>query len=925
MSSIYKTLLVIFFVWVGIPTLLSQRVDNGNRSSRRATRAERSKQAEQPDSLQLTDSIAANDSTALADSTKQTGMGLEAPVDYTAKDSIVMTAGNMAYLFGDANVKYQQIELKADQIDLSMDSSLVYAKPGLDSIGEAFGFPVFKDGEQEYESKSMSYNFKSKKGYITDVITEQGEGYVIAGQTKKMPNDEMYMNDGKYTTCDLHDHPHFYFQLSKAKVRPGKNIVAGPAYLVLEGVPLPLAAPFFFFPFSNSYSSGVIFPTFGEESSRGFFLRDGGYYFALSDYIDLAVTGELYTKGSWGLQARSSYKKRYRYSGNFNLAYLITKLGEKDMPDYSLGKDFKINWTHSQDPKANPYRTFSASVNFGTSSFDRNQATNLGHPSSTENTKASSVNISQRFPNFPLTLSATMNINQRSQDSSVSVTLPTLNIALTRVYPFRRKAAVGAERWYEKISLSYNGDFRNTITTKDNLLFKSNLMKDWKNGMQHTIPVSATFSLFKYINISPSFNYKERWYTSKVEKTYDPIKKGLTPSDTTWGFNRVYDYNAAISASTTLYGFYKPLPFLGDKVQTIRHRFDPSVSFSAAPDFGDPRYGYHKQITYMDYDGEVHTTEYSPYEGQMFNVPGKGKQGNVNFSIDNNIEMKVKSDRDTTGFRKISLVDKLTLGMSYNLAADSFQWSNMNAALRLKLSKQFTLNLNGVFDTYTYGYDEETKQVTKVNVPRWRAGKGLGRLMSTGTSFSYTFNNDTFKKLFGPKDEQGGTSSTDRSEESDTNTPPDGMGPEPEDNPENPAANEGGSDGYDGYGYMINKVPWSLSFSYSMSLGYDLQEFVPETLEYKYKITNSLSFNGNIQPTKNWRFNFNATYDFDVKKISYMNCSVTRDLHCFQMSANFIPVGPYKSYSFSISVSSAMLKDLKYDQRNNYRDTMDWY
>lgn len=929
MSSIYKTLLVIIFILVALPALFSQQQVRDNKTENRTQRSARSRRVvAEVDSVALQDSLRAKDSTLVADSTKRTGMGLDAPVDYKANDSIVMTANNMAYLFGEANVKYQQIELNADQIDLSMDSSLVYAKPGKDSIGDPIGFPVFKDGTEEYESKSMSYNFKSKKGYITDVITQQGEGYVVAGKTKKMANDEMFMQGGKYTTCDLHDHPHFYFQLTKAKVRPGKNIVSGPAYLVLEDVPLPLAAPFFFFPFSKTYSSGVIFPTFGDESTRGFFLRDGGYYFALSDYIDLALTGEIYTKGSWGLQARSSYKKRYKYSGNFNLAYLITKIGDKGLPDYSKGTDFKINWTHSQDPKANPYRTFSASVNFGTSSYDRNQSANLGLPSSTENTKASSINIAQRFPNFPLTLSATMNINQRSQDSSVSVTLPTLNIALTRIYPFRRKAAVGSERWYEKISVSYNGDFRNTINTKDNLLFKSNLLKDWKNGMQHSIPVSATFNVFKYINISPSFNYKERWYTSKIDKAYDVTQNRLMPRDTTWGFNRVYDYNASVSASTTLYGFFKPLPFLGDKIQMIRHRFDPSVSFSAAPDFGDPRYGYYKQITYMDYEGEIHTTEYSPFEGQMFTPPGKGRQGAVNFSLDNNIEMKVKSDRDSTGFRKISIIDKLSLGMSYNMAADSFQWSNLNTTLRLKLSKQFTLNLNGVFDTYTYGYDEKTNRPYKVNVPRWRAGKGIGRLMTTGTSFSYTFNNDTFKKLFGPKDEKGtsNNSSIDRSEESDTNTPPDGIAPEAE--ASTTGSKRGKKEGngeYDAYGYMISKIPWSVSFSYSMSLGYDNTKFNPKKLEYDYMLTNSLSFNGNIQPTKNWRFNFNATYDFDVKKISYMNCSITRDLHCFQMSANFIPVGPYKSYSFSISVSSAMLKDLKYDQRNNYRDTMNWY
>lgn len=877
-----------------------------------------------PDSLTL-----AKVDTLAADSVRKSPNALEAPVAYQAEDSIVMTAGNMAYLFGDGNVKYQQIELQSEEIIMSLDSSLVYAQFGVDSIGEEFGYPLFKDGDQEYEAKTMRYNFKTKKGYITDVITQQGEGYVTADQTKKLDNNDMFMLGGKYTTCDNHEHPHFYIQMTKAKVRPQKNIVTGPAYLVLEDVPLPIGLPFGFFPFSSTYSSGVIFPSFGEESARGFFLRDGGYYFAINDYVDLALTGEIYTKGSWGLQARSNYKKRYKFSGNFNLAYLITKLGDKGLPDYSQTKDFKITWTHTQDPKANPYRTFSASVNYGSTSYDRNQINSIYNTANTNNTKASTVNITQRFPNFPLSLSANMSITQRTQDSAISVTLPSLNISLTRIFPFKRKNAVGSERWYEKIAFQYTGELRNSIDTKDSLLFKSNLIKDWKNGMNHNITLSSTFNMFKYLNISPNFSYRERWLTHRVNKEYDPTQNRLMAKDTIYGFNRLYDYDASVSLSTTLYGFFKPLPFLGDKIQMIRHRFEPQVSISGHPDFGSPNYGYWKTVTYMDYNGEIRTETYSPFEGQVFSAPGQGKAGAINFSVSNNLEMKVKSDKDSTGFKKISLIDNLTLGMSYNMAVDSFKWSNLSATLRLKLSKQFTLNLNGTFDTYTYQLTDDGKALRRVDIPRWKAGKGIGRLMNTGTSFSYTFNQDTFKKWFGGKDED-----KDKNKDSNSSSNSDTTGPVDDESTETGSGSESGgrlrnkkeNEGeFDSYGYMVNKVPWSFSFNYGMSLNYDTQKFNPKTLEYKYKITHSLGFNGNIQPTKGWRFNFNATYDFNVHKISYMNCSISRDLHCWQMSCNFIPVGPYKSYSFTIAVSSSLLQDLKYDKRNTYRDNLPWY
>ena len=863
------------------------------------------------------------DSLALAnDSVPEKKAGLDAPVTYQATDSMVMTAGNWAYLYGEGDVKYQNIELQSELIEMNLDSSMVYAKFGLDSIGDEFGYPLFKEGEQQYESKTMRYNFKSKKGYITDVITQQGEGYVTAGRTKKMEGDVLNMVGGRYTTCDEHEHPHFYIQMTKAKVRPKKNIVTGPVYLVLEDVPLyPLGLPFCFFPFSSTYSSGIIMPTFGDESTRGFYLRDGGYYFALSDYMDLAVLGEIYTKGSWGLSAKSQYKKRYKYSGNFNASYLVTKLGDKGLPDYSLSKDFKIQWTHTQDAKANPNLTFSASVNFATSSYDRNNTNSLYNGDINNNTTSSSVNITKRFPNSPFTISGTMNVNQVKRDSSISLTLPSLTVTMTKIFPFKRKKPIGKERWYEKIAMSYTGTFSNSITTKENQLLKSNLVKDWKNGAQHKIPVSATFQLFNYINITPQFDYTERWYTSKITQEYDPQQQRMVARDTTYNFYRVYDFSGSISASTTLYGFFKPLPFLGNKVEMIRHRFEPSVSFSAAPDFASSRFGFYEHYVYQDANGNDQEYIYSPFSHNMYGVPGQGKQGNVSFQLNNNLEMKVRSDKDSTGFKKISLIDKLSLGMSYNLAADSFQWSDLSASIRLKLSKSYTLNLSGMFDTYTY---DENGQ--RLDIPRWKAGKGIGRLRSTSTSFSYTFNNDTFKKLFGKKDDTSGTGASANGQEG---TDP-GVGPmegettgEEETSGGRLLGKKKDTGEYDSDGYLLGNIPWSLSFSYSLSLGYG--SFNREKREYDYRLTNSLSFNGNIQPTKNWTFNFNATYDFDAKKISYMTCNISRNMHCWQMTASFVPVGPYKSYSFSVSVSSSLLKDLKYDKRSNYRDGQDWY
>ena len=511
-------------------------------------------------------------------------------VDFSAKDSLVMFGQNKAFMYGDSKVVYGEIDLAADELQMDMRESTVYAVGRPDTTGEIIGSPVFKDKSGEYESKTMRYNFKTERGYITDVVTQQGEGYLTGGKTKKMEDNTYFMENGRYTTCDDHEHPHFYMQLTKAKVVPKKNVVSGPAYMVLCDVPLPLAVPFGYFPFSSKYSSGIIMPTFGDDYQRGFYLSDGGYYFAINDYVDLALTGEIYTKGSWGLAARSSYRKRYKFSGNFDMSYLTTINGEKGDPDYSKQKNFRISWTHTQDNKANPNMTFSASVNFATSGYSRNDVNSYYNSSFTENTKNSTVNLSYRFSS-KFQMSTTASLTQRSQDSTLSVSFPNFTFSLSQVAPFKRKRMVGSERWYEKIKLSYTGSFQNNLTAKQNVFFKKSLIKDWSNGMRHSVPISATFSLFDYINVSPSLQMQDRMYTRKVRRSWDQgeMKEVM---DTTYGFYNIFDFSAAVTLDTKIYGFFQPLKFMGDKVKMIRHVMSPSISFSASPDFSSPFWGY---------------------------------------------------------------------------------------------------------------------------------------------------------------------------------------------------------------------------------------------------------------------------------------------------------------------------------------------
>lgn len=857
----------------------------------------------QKDSLQKTDTLQ-SDTIRLDSVMPKKKQPLDAPVIYESNDSTTFTLGGAATLYGSGKVNYQKIELAAEVISMNLDSSTVHAYGIADSTGTIKGKPVFKDGDTSYDTETINYNFKTRKAGITDVVTQQGEGYVVGTIAKKDAEDNIYMKDGKYTTCDHHDHPHFYMQLTRAKVKPKKNVVTGPAYLVVEDVPLPLAVPFFFFPFSSSYSSGFVMPSYMDDSSRGFGLTEGGYYFAINDMVDLKVTGDIFTKGSWRLSGLTNYNRRYKYSGTLQADYQVTKTGDKGMPDYAVSKDFKIVWSHRQDAKASPNSTFSASVNFSSSSYEQSNINNLYNSSLlTQNTKTSSISYSRSFPDIGLTLSGTTNIAQTMRDSSVAVTLPDLNISLNRFFPFKRKKAAGEERWYEKISISYSGRLTNSIRTKDDRLFKAGL-SEWENAMNHNIPVSATFTLFKYLQLSPSVNYTERWYTRKIDQHYNQETHRLEalPGDTINGFYRVSNYSASLSLSTKLYGMYKPI-FMKSKDIQIRHVFTPQVSLSGAPGFSK----YWEE--YTDYNGN--TQYYSPYTGQPYGVPQREGSGTVSFSVSNNIEMKYYNAKEDT-VKKISLIDEFGLGMSYNMAAKERPWSDLSMNVRLKLTKNYTFNMNATFATYAYTFDKNGN-VTTSNRTEWSYGR-FGRFSGYGSSFNYTFNNDTWKKWFGPKEDKKKENNNGQENEEDA-----AIGQEPEQKKVEKAK-------ADADGYQEFKMPWSLSLSYSFNIREDQSKPINRhSMRYPYTYTHNLNANGNIKISNNWSISFNSGYDFQAKEITQTSCTISRDLHCFNIQASLSPFGRWKYYNVTIRANASILQDLKYEQRSQTQSNIQWY
>ncbi|MBR4705769.1 MAG: LPS-assembly protein LptD [Paludibacteraceae bacterium] len=874
---------------------------------------------------------------------------LKAPVYYQSADSMVMTKNGTAYLHGKGELKYETMELTSEYIRMNLDSSLVYAQGVYDSLNyEWIGKPVFKDGKDSYETNEMTYNIRTQKGYIRHVVTQQGEGYVIADKTKKRNDNVMMMAGGQYTTCDDHDHPHFYLKMTKAKVKPGDYIACGPAYMVVGEVPLPLAIPFGFFPISKSYSSGIIMPNFGDDYSRGLNLSGGGYYFAINDYMDLQILGDIYTRGTWAIRAQSKYIWRYHFTGNVNISYRNDVTGEKGLPDYATSKNFQVQWTHSQDPKFNPYCTFSASVNFATSGYNRSNINSYYNSALySENTKSSTISYTQRFPDSQWSLSATASLTQRTKDSTLSLTAPELAVNMSRISPFKeirqkviakKGGVMGKERWYEKIQMSYSMNGRiATSNMKEKDFATSNFLRDWQTGMQHSIPISASFMLFKYLSVTPSINLKDRMYFQRIDRSWDDTNQELH-MDTTNGFYNVFDFNVGLSLSTKIYGFYTPLKklFPKSRVEKFRHVISPSLSISYHPDFEKKFWGYYGSYDEPVYSGvdtitgrKIQKTDesgnpvyqhqtYSRFSNGIYgNAPSGGMSATLNFGLANNLEMKIVNREDTTGknpYKVVSLIDNFEVTGGYNFAADSMRWSKFDVNLRLKFPKlnNYSVNLNTHLDPYMYelnalGYPVRTDK------QYWHHGR-FPHWDGLSWTFNYTISNNTIKK-WKEKAAARREGRIAKSEEANGEGDLSAVEKNEDGTDKNAKQKKKGTEEVED-GYIKTDFPWSISINYSLRYG-DSNEFDYDKMYYKMKFTHSLILSGNLGLGKGWKVSANMTYNFEHKQVTACTFNVSRDLHCWNMSASINPIGPFKSYTFHIGVNASILSDLKYDKNSN--------
>ena len=818
---------------------------------------------------------------------------LEATITYSAIDSIIPDFENQkVYMYKGGVVNYQTIELKADYIVLDLANKEVYAEGLPDSTGTKVGTPVFKDGAEEFESKILRYNFETKKGIISDVKTKEGDGFVHSELTKKISPNEFILRKGKYTTCDA-DPPHFYLRMTKAKVISNNKIITGPAYMVLEDFPIyfPLI-PFGYFPNSSTYTSGILIPTYGEEQTRGFFLREGGYYWAANEFFDLAVRGDIYSKGSWATKLNSNYRVRYRFNGNFDFSYNLNKYSEEPLPDAKTTKGFSLAWSHSQDSKANPNRTFSANVNLSSSSFDKENSLTVRSYLQTQ--KSSSISYSKKFENSPFNLSLNLRHSQNSLDTTISLSIPELTFNMSKINPFKIKNRVGAIKWYEKISFSYSGNLKNSINNApEKEILKKSLVRDWQNGIRHSIPISLpSFNLLKYINLSPSFNYSERWYTSTINKTYDPTYINPIPGaadkvriDTVYGFRRNYDYSYSLSSSTNIYGMYT-MRNPNSKIKAIRHKITPSASFNYTPDFGQ------KKFRFWDYYTDENGKEnyYNHFERGILGSAGRGESGAISFSLSQNLEAKVLETNDSTQtkddkpvFKKVKIIDNLGISASYNLIADSMKLSqSIPISLRTTV-KGVSVNLGANLNPYMVDNNGRTYDKYVWNDPNTKGLNKLGRLTNANLSFGMNFESKKGKK-------------------------------EAEENKKIVDEDKELPGSYSQY--VDFNIPWSFRFDYSF---YYTNSFNPKDPKPK-KINQSLNFGGRLNLTEKWNMDMNTNFDIQAMKFSFTTINVSRTMHCWSMSFGFVPFGDRKSYSFNLSASSAILRDLKISKQSSWRD-----
>lgn len=807
-------------------------------------------------------------------------------VDYEAKDSIELNVlHRRAYLYNKGSVKYQDMTLKADAVQVDFKTSRLTATSAPDSSGHIGGKPVFVQGSSEYLADTIVFNYHNKKGIISGIITQEGEGYLHGSRIKKMNDSVMFLSSGLYTTCN-YTHPHFSINFSKSKIIAGDKLLTGPAYLSLADVPTPIAIPFAFFSISHDRSSGIVIPSYGWMNSRGYYLKDGGYYLALSDQVDLLLLGEVYTNLSWAAEAKSNYYRRYRYKGNIDARYGVTKEGLKgDTNTYNKYNDFKIAWQHEQDPKANPYRRFSANVNLQSRNYNRNTSNRNDYFTST--TTSSISYTSQLGKSF--NLAASMRESYNVQTGLINLQLPSVAVNSVTFYPLRRKNVAGAYRWYENISMSYTLNAENNISTGDSVLFTAATRNKMQYGIQHSLPVSSTIKVLKYFNWTNSISYNERWHWSTIEKHYDSITDQVS-IDTIRSFKTNRDASYTSSLSTRIYGQFN---FKTRFLKAIRHVINPSVAFSYHPNFGREQWGYWKQYT----DTTGYTHRYSIFEQSLYGGPPDGRSGSIHLSVGNNLETKVASWNDTTAeTKKITLLENLTFSIGYDMTKDSLNWSDLSISGRTTLFKGLILNYSSSMSPYVI--DEAGR---KHNQFLWDKEKKLFHRNSSNYSaqLSLSLNQNTLGKGNNKEKSQG-----------EVLLPPTLQSPYTW----NPSLLVGT--------YADFSVPWNISLNYTLTY---VNSYVATLYQYESNITQTLSFSGNITLTDKWKIAFSSGYDFVNKGMSYTSLDIYRDLHCWEMRFNWVPFGYYKSWTFSINVKAAALRDIKYDKRRSYQDNQGYY
>jgi len=839
-----------------------------------------------PDSLLVNDTISTD--TIVMDNSDKTQTILDGLVERHARDSIVQDIANRkAYLYGEAVVTYGDIKLEADYIEIDFITNTVFARGVQDSTGKMIGLPVFTESGTSFKAEDMTYDFTTQKGIIKNVATEESEGYLYGEKVKKLEDNTVNLFRGSYTTCNVEGHPHFAFKFKKGKAIPDDKLITGPAYMEIEGIPTPLAIPYGFFPNKKGQSSGIIIPTYGESANRGFYLENGGYYWAINDFMDFQITGDIYSRGSWAIKPGFRYKKRYKYSGSIDLGYAENLIGYKGEPDYSKSMDFRIKWMHRQDPKARPRSTFTSNVNIISGNYAKYNVTDLNTYLSNE--FQSSVAFQTNWAGkYFLTLNGSM--RQNTKTHQVNISLPKLTFAINQFYPLRKQG--GKKRFYEDLTVSYSMTGENNISTLDSLLFAPGTIEKYmQNGAIHKIPISLPLKIMKHFNLSTSINFTDRMYSQSIRRYWsedtlfleNDTLIGYVETDTVQGFRNAIDFSISSNLTTKIYGM---LNFKKGALRAIRHVFTPTFGFSYTPDFGSESFGYYDTFI----DGEGNEIKYSQLGGfgyhSIAGTPPGQKSGRINVSFGNNLEIKVRSRKDTvTGMKKVKVIENLNFSGSYDLARDSLKMSYLRVTGRTTLWKNFSIQYASVWDPYAL--DSAGRQTNKYE---WTVNRRLFRLDNTTwrLSMNYRIGDKELSKMK-KKAPQNAT------EEEMI---------EIEDNPDD---------------FVDWDIPWSLNvrytFAYTSKIDYINYIRLPQK-----QITQTLGLSGQLNITPKWKFTFTTGWDFTNKGLSYTSVSIYRDLHCWEMRFNWIPIGPQQSWNFAINVKASILQDMKLNRKKDFRD-----